>query len=134
MNSLDFLPSYNYTLKRNLTPSRHYPQNQLGMHAHVESNATNADSGSKDHWIPYRENDEVKYMRAGSAEAKDFGSTGGTAKDRKPSAWGNLVTSGTTGAFGLQAPQLLQERYTDESVIPVIVTNVVPPEKPKLKE
>ena len=82
-------------------------------------------------WIPYRENGEVKYMRADDEEALNFTSTGGPAKINKPSAWANMVTGDGTVA---NVPQLLPERYTDDSLIPAIITNVVPSVKPKLDE
>ncbi|KFY33361.1 hypothetical protein V494_07687 [Pseudogymnoascus sp. VKM F-4513 (FW-928)] len=92
-----------------------------------KSNAAKADAGPpEEKWIPYRENGEVKYMRA--EEAQDSGSTGGVLRHNKPSAWGNMVAP--VGVVA-QAPQLLQEKYTDDSIIAVIVTNVVPAEKPK---
>lgn len=94
-----------------------------------KSNTTSADSAPEEKWIPYRENGEVKYMRA--EEAQDSGSTGGALRHTKPSAWGNMVAN---VGFVAQAPQLLQEKYTDDSVIAVIVTNVVPAEKAKVVE
>lgn len=90
-----------------------------------KSNTANADAAPEEKWIPYRENGEVKYMRA--EEAQDSGSTGGASRHSKPSAWGNMVAP---VGFVAQAPQLLQEKYTDDSIIPVIVTNVVLAEKP----
>lgn len=81
-------------------------------------------------WIPYRENGEVKYMRADSDEAKAFTSTGGAAQTRKVSGWANMPGDG----FTPNAPQLLPERYTDDSIIPVVVTNIVPALKPEIQE
>lgn len=72
----------------------------------------------KDEWIPYRENGEVKYMRKDDIEGCN--PAGGEFVHTKPSGWGNLPST-----FLASAPQLLQERYTDDSIIPVIVTNVV---------
>ncbi|KFY92800.1 hypothetical protein V500_04027 [Pseudogymnoascus sp. VKM F-4518 (FW-2643)] len=94
-----------------------------------KSSTTSAPSAPEEKWIPYRENGEVKYMRA--EEAQDSGSTGGTLRHSKPSAWGNMVAP---VGFVAQAPQLLQEKYTDDSVIAVIVTNVVPSEKARVVE
>lgn len=83
-------------------------------------------------WIPYRENGSVKYMRADAEEAKDFTSTGATAKHKEPSSWASLLNE---VGFVSPAPQLLQERYTDDSVIAAVVTNVVlTAEKPKPEE
>lgn len=62
-------------------------------------------------------------MRA--EDATNFTSSGGDAKDSKVSAWANLPAGGFVG----NSPNLLQERYTDESIIPVMVTNVIPAEK-----
>lgn len=87
------------------------------------ANPAMAEPGEK--WIPYRENGEVKYMRA--EEAQNSSATGSASRHSKPSAWGNMVAP---VGFVAQAPQLLQEKYTDDSVIAVIVTNVVPAEKP----
>ncbi|OBT79963.1 hypothetical protein VF21_01547 [Pseudogymnoascus sp. 05NY08] len=94
-----------------------------------KSSSPSADAVPEEKWIPYRENGEVKYMRA--EEAQDSGSTGGVLRHSKPSAWGNMVAP---VGFVAQAPQLLQEKYTDDSIIVVIVTNVVPAEKPKVVE
>jgi hypothetical protein len=80
-------------------------------------------------WIPYRENGEVKYMRADDEEAQDFTVTGRAAKANKPSAWANM-TSGS----GATPAQLLPERYTDDTLIPAIVTNVVLSVKPRSHE
>lgn len=82
-------------------------------------------------WIPYRENGEVKYVRADSDEAKDFTATGGATKHVKPSAYANMP-SGV--GYMANNPQLLPERYTDESLLPVVVTNVVPSMKQPLEE
>jgi hypothetical protein len=57
-------------------------------------------------------------MRA--EEAAGYSSTGGDFTHTKPSGWANLP-----GNLMASAPQLLQERYTDNSIIPVVVTNVV---------
>jgi hypothetical protein len=78
--------------------------------------------------IPYRENGEVKYMRAD--EAQDFSSTGGAAAPRKLSGWASLPSGFGTA----NAPNLLPERYTDESIVPVVVTDIVPTMKPEVKE
>jgi hypothetical protein len=94
-----------------------------------KSNTAGADSAPEEKWIPYRENGEVKYMRA--EEAQDSSPTGGPSRHAKPSAWGNMVAP---VGFVAQAPQLLRERYTDDSVMAVIVTNVVPAQKPKAAE
>lgn len=92
-----------------------------------KSKTASADSAPEEKWIPYRENGEVKYMRA--EEAQDSTATGATLKHVKPSGWGNMP-----GFVVAQAPQLLQEKYTDDSIIAVIVTNVVPAQKPKVVE
>lgn len=92
-----------------------------------KSSTRSADAAPEEKWIPYRENGEVKYMRAD--EAQDSNSTGGTLRHSKPSAMGNMPSD-----FVGQAPQLLQEKYTDDSIIAVIVTNVVPAEKPEVVE
>jgi hypothetical protein len=79
----------------------------------------------KEQWIPYRENGEVKYMRA--EEAQGTGPTGGATTHRKTSAWANMGGEGITA----NAPQLLPERYTDDSVLPYILTDIIPAmEKP----
>lgn len=57
-------------------------------------------------------------MRA--EEAAGFSSSGGDFTHTKPSGWANLP-----GNLMASAPQLLQERYTDDSIIPVVVTNVI---------
>lgn len=72
----------------------------------------------KEEWIPYRENGEVKYMR--KEEAEGCNPAGGQFEHTKPSAWANLPST-----FLASTPQLLQERYTDDSIIPVVVSNVV---------
>jgi hypothetical protein len=82
-------------------------------------------------WIPYRENGQVKYIRADDEEAENFTSTGGPAQARKYSAWANM-TSGV--GYMANAPQLLPERYTDDTLIPAIVTNIVPSMKPNPAE
>lgn len=92
-----------------------------------KSNTRGADAAPEENWIPYRENGEVKYMR--TDEAQGSNSTGGLLRHSKPSAMGNMPAG-----FVGQAPQLLQEKYTDDSIIAVIVTNVVPAEKPKVIE
>ncbi|KFY27871.1 hypothetical protein V493_03252 [Pseudogymnoascus sp. VKM F-4281 (FW-2241)] len=94
-----------------------------------KSNTASADAAPEEKWIPYRENGEVKYMRA--EESLNSSSTGGPSQHTKPSAWGNMVAP---VGFVAQAPQLLQEKYTDDSVIAVIVTNVVSAQKPKAVE
>ncbi|KFX98312.1 hypothetical protein O988_04414 [Pseudogymnoascus sp. VKM F-3808] len=91
------------------------------------ANPAIAEPGEK--WIPYRENGEVKYMR--EVEAQDSSATGGPSRHSRPSAWGNMVAP---VGFVAQAPQLLQEKYTDDSIIAVIVTNVVPAQKPMAPE
>jgi hypothetical protein len=96
-----------------------------------KSKPTKVDADSEVEWIPYRENGEVKYIRADSKEAQDFTSTGGIAKHNKPSAWANMISG---EGYMANNPPLLQERYTDDSLMPVIVTNVVPSLKPKLEE
>lgn len=70
--------------------------------------------------IPYRENGEVKYIRA--EEAHDFTSTGRAANPRKISGWASMPSG--NGCMP-NAPQLLPERYTDDSVVPVVVTNFI---------
>ncbi|OBT97513.1 hypothetical protein VE01_04576 [Pseudogymnoascus verrucosus] len=94
-----------------------------------KSKTADADTVPEEKWIPYRENGEVKYMRA--SEAQDSGSSGGALRHSKPSAWGNMVAP---VGFVAQAPQLLQEKYTDESIIVAIITNVVPAQKPTVVE
>ncbi|ELR10554.1 hypothetical protein VC83_00203 [Pseudogymnoascus destructans] len=68
-------------------------------------------------------------MRA--EESQDSGSTGGALRHSKLSAWGNMVAP---VGFVAQEPQLLQEKYTDDSMIVVIVMNVVSAQKPKVVE
>jgi hypothetical protein len=96
-----------------------------------KTNTANADAVPEVEWIPYRENGEVKYMHADSNEAKDFTATGRTAKHNKSSAYANRP-SGV--GYMANNPQFLRERYTDDSLVPAIVTNVVPCMKPKLEE
>jgi hypothetical protein len=82
-------------------------------------------------WIPYRENGQVKYMRAEDPEIENSSATGGLMRTSKPSAYGDM-TSGV--GYMANAPQLLPERYTDDSLIPAIVTNIVPSMKPGSEE
>jgi hypothetical protein len=92
---------------------------------------SSADSAPKDKWIAYRENGEVKYMHPDSDEAQDFSATGGVAKGRKTSAWANMTSE---VGYMAQPPQLLPQRYTDDSVVPVVVTNVVSYKNPVIEE
>jgi len=57
-----------------------------------------------------------------------FTATGRPVPGFKPSALQNL------GGHMYTAPQLLPKRYTDDSIIPAIVTNVIPSEKTKQAE
>lgn len=93
------------------------------------SDATSKDATPAETLIPYRENGEVKYIRAD--EAHDFTSTGRAANPRKISGWANMPSG--DGCVP-NAPQLLPERYTDDSVVPVVVTNFVPALKPEIPE
>jgi hypothetical protein len=79
--------------------------------------------------IPYREKGEVKYIRA--EEAHDFTSTGRAANPRKISGWASMPSG--NGCMP-NAPQLLPERYTDDSVVPVVVTNFIPAIKLEIPE
>ena len=81
-------------------------------------------------WIPYREDGKVKYVRSDDAEALDFTATGRTADYKKPSGYANMPSQ--AGYFVANAPQLLPVRYTDDSLIPAIVTNVIPSIKPEV--
>jgi hypothetical protein len=81
-------------------------------------------------WIPYRENGKVKYMRSDDEELRNFSPTGRGANISKPSAYANMTTG---SGFVANAPQFLPERYTDNSLIPAIVTNVILSTKPKPK-
>jgi len=82
--------------------------------------STKPDAPPTEQWIPYRENGEVKYMRADEAEGT--GPTGGPTTHKKASGWANHPGDG----FVANAPQLLPERYTDESIMPCVVTGIVP--------
>lgn len=96
-----------------------------------KSNTAKEGAAPEVEWIPYRENGEVKYMRADSDEARDFNAIGGPATHNKASGYANM----TSGAgYRANAPQLLKERYTDDSLIPAVVTNIVPSMKPKVEE
>lgn len=88
-----------------------------------KSSSAKEDAVPEVQWIPYRENGEVKYVRADSDEARDFNATGGATQHRNLSGYANM-TSGV--GYMANAPQLLPERYTDESLVPVVVTNVIP--------
>ena len=82
-------------------------------------------------WIPYRENGQVKYMRSDDDDVQNFTATGRAASTKKPSGWANAPSH---MGFKPNAPQLLPVRYTDDSLIPAIITNVIPSIKPKADE
>ena len=77
----------------------------------------------REKWIPYRENGEVKYVLA--EDAQDFTATGGPVTHRSYSGWANAPAS-----YLANVPTLLPERFTDDSVVPVVVTHIVPASKP----
>lgn len=82
-------------------------------------------------WIAYREDGKVKYMRSDDDDVRNLSSSGMGGSITKPSAYADM-TSGV--GFLANAPQLLPERYTDDSLIPAIVTNIVPSTKQKPEE
>lgn len=80
-------------------------------------------------WIPYREDGKVKYVRADDEDAQDFTATGRAANHKTPSGYANMPSH--SGIFVANAPPLLPVRYTDDSLIPAIITNVIPSIKPE---